>query len=70
MGLTHLQLSNNKTSCVTLSELGLPSTKFIPYQSTIQKLRNNIGQVVRPYVPSSPSSITWPKGVDALWLGM
>ena len=34
-------------------------------------LRNNIGQVVRTYVPLSPSSITWyrPKGGDALWMG-
>ena len=34
-------------------------------------LRNNLGQAVHPYVPLSPSSITWyrPKGGDALQLG-
>ena len=32
-------------------------------------LRNNLGQVVRTYVPLSPSSITWyrPKGVTAAY---
>jgi len=35
------------------------------------KLRNNLGQVVRTYVPLSPSSITWywPRGGDALRSG-
>jgi len=34
-------------------------------------LCNNLGQVVRTYVPLSPSSITWywPKGGDAPRLG-
>ena len=34
-------------------------------------LHNNLRQVVYPYVPLSPSSITWyrPKGSDALRLG-
>jgi len=35
------------------------------------KLRNNLGQLVRTYVPLSPSSITWyrSRGGDALRLG-
>ena len=38
---------------------------------SLQKLRNNLGQVVHTHVPLSPSSITWyrPRHGDALRLG-
>ena len=38
---------------------------------SVQKLRNNLGQVVHTHVPLSPSSITWyrPRHGDALRLG-